>query len=106
MPTFLEGMGRLLKAVFGLLAVSVTVLVIGAGLLYYHFTKDLPKVTNIGDYKPPVVSEVFADDGSQNPPKIGEFWQECRFLLPYDKIPRRVIDAFVASEDERFWDHK
>ncbi len=102
MPSFLEGIGRLFKVVFGLLAVVVIVIVIGAGLLYYHFTKDLPKVTTIGDYKPPVVSEVFADDGT----KIGEFWQECRFLLPYDKIPKRAIDTFVASEDERFWDHK
>jgi len=102
MPSLLEGMGRLLKVVFGLLAITVTGIVIGAGLLYYHFTKDLPKVTNIGDYRPQVVSEVFADDGT----KIGEFWQECRFLLPYDKIPRRAVDAFVASEDERFWDHK
>src|SRR5262249_26301274 len=67
-----------------------------------HFAKDLPQLTGIDDYKPLQVSEVYADDNT----KIGEFWQECRFVLPYDKIPRRVIDAFVASEDERFWEHK
>ncbi len=102
MSSFLEGMGRLLKAVFGLLAIVIITIVVGAGFLYYHFTKDLPQITDISAYKPPVVSEVFADDGT----KIGEFWQECRFLLPYDQIPKQVINAFVASEDERFWDHK
>jgi penicillin-binding protein 1A len=104
MPTsVLEGVGRLFKVAFGLLAIAVGLIVVGTGVLYYHFAKDLPRLGDIGDYKPLVVSEVYAGDGKT---KIGEFWQECRFLLPYEKIPRRVIDAFVASEDERFWDHK
>ncbi|HSA59019.1 MAG TPA: PBP1A family penicillin-binding protein [bacterium] len=102
MSTVLEGVGRLFKVAFGLLAIAVGVFVVGTSVLYYHFAKDLPKLGGIADYKPLLVSEVFADDNS----KIGEFWQECRYLLPYEKIPRRVIDAFVASEDERFWDHK
>lgn len=102
MSSFFEGLGRLFKVTFGLLAILVGSLVVGTGIFYYHFAKDLPKLGGIADYKPPLVSEVFADDDT----KIGEFWQECRFLLPYEKIPRRVIDAFVASEDERFWDHK
>lgn len=102
MPTVLEGIGRLFKVLFGLLAVLVIAILIAASLLYYHFTKDLPRITGISDYKPAVVSEVFADDGF----KIGEYWQECRYLLPYDQIPKKMIDAFVAIEDERFWDHK
>ncbi len=102
MPTFFEGIGRLLKVVFGLLGMVTLTIVIGASFLYYHFTRNLPKIGNITDYRPPVVSEVYANDGT----KIGEFWQECRYLLPYAQIPRRIIDAFVASEDERFWEHK
>lgn len=102
MPSFLEGVGRLFKVIFGTLAVLVVCILVTAGGLYYHFTRDLPKVSRIEDYHPPVVSEVFDDDNK----KIGEFWQECRYLMPYDRIPRRVIDAFVASEDERFWEHK
>ncbi|HEX5037029.1 MAG TPA: PBP1A family penicillin-binding protein [bacterium] len=102
MSRILEGVGRLFKVVFGFLAVVVLTAVLAVGALYYHFAKDLPKLTGIDDYKPLQVSEVFADDNT----KIGEFWQECRYVLPYDKIPRRVVDAFVASEDERFWEHK
>lgn len=90
------------KVIFGMLAILVAAVLITAGALYYHFTRDLPKLSNLKNYNPLVVSEVFADDGT----KVGEFWQECRFLLPYDRIPKRVINAFVASEDERFWDHK
>lgn len=102
MLSLFEGIGRLIKIILGMVTVLVVVVVIAAGIFYYHFAKDLPEVSNIAEYKPPVVSEVFADNGT----KIGEFWQECRFLLPYDQIPEKVIEAFVASEDERFWDHK
>ena len=102
MLSVLEGVGRLFKVAFGLLAIAVGAIVVGTSVLYYHFAKDLPKMGNIADYKPLIVSEVYSDDDT----KIGEFWKECRFVLPYEKIPRRVIDAFVASEDERYWEHK
>ncbi len=102
MPSFFEGVGRLLKVVFGLMATLVLAVLLVAGVLYYHFSKDLPKIDHISEYNPPVVSEVFADDGT----KIGEFWQECRFLIPYEQIPKILINAFIASEDERFLEHK
>lgn len=102
MSSFFDGVGRLFKIVFGLLTVLILAVVLVSGVLYYHFSKDLPKITRISEYNPPLVSEVFADDGT----KIGEFWQECRFLIPYEKIPKILIHAFIASEDERFWEHK
>ena len=102
MSQVFDGIGRLLKVVFGLLALLVLAVSILASLVYYKFAKDLPKIYSVSDYHPPVISEVFADDGT----KIGEFWQECRILVPYDQIPKRVIESFVSSEDVRFWDHK
>ncbi len=102
MPTASASLNRLIKVVFGGLAVFMIVLVTGTSLLYHHFAKDLPKFDSIDNYHPALVSEVFADDGTQ----IGQFWQECRYLVAYEEIPRRVINAFVASEDERFWEHK
>ncbi len=102
MSTLLDGVGRLLKVVFGMLAILVLLVAIAGGAIYYHFARDLPKIGRLSEYQPPVVSEVFADDGT----KIGEYWQECRFVVPYEDIPKKLINAFVASEDERFWDHE
>jgi penicillin-binding protein 1A len=102
LPSFFEGVGRLFKVIFGMLAVLVLLVVIATSALYFHFARNLPDLSNIQNYRPPVVSEVTASDGT----KIGEFWKECRTLVPYEKIPKTVIGAFVASEDERFWDHK
>ncbi|MCB1215092.1 MAG: PBP1A family penicillin-binding protein, partial [Deltaproteobacteria bacterium] len=33
------------------------------------------------------------------------FWKEARLITPIDKIPKKLIQAFVASEDDRFFDH-
>jgi len=38
--------------------------------------------------------------------KIGEFWIQCRKFLPYDEIPKQVFNAFIDSEDSRFFEHK
>ena len=98
----LGGSLRLVKFVFSIVA-GIIIFSTAAFLgIYFFFARDLPDIRTIEDYKPPVISEVFADDGE----KVGEFWTECRIFLPYEKIPKRVIQAFVDSEDERFWEHK
>ncbi len=70
--------------------------------IYIYFAQGLPEIHTIMDYKPPVISEVFAKDGT----RIGEFWEECRIFVPYDKIPKLVAGAFVDAEDARFFSHK
>lgn len=80
----------------------VSLLVIGVVSLYYYFSKDLPKLDSLKDYNPPVVSEVFSADGT----KIGEFWIEKRYLLSVEEFPSTVIQATIASEDDRFYEHK
>lgn len=69
--------------------------------VFWHFSKDLPKIDSLKDYSPPVVSEVFANDGT----KIGEFWIERRIVLKPEDIPKLIEQAIIASEDDRFFDH-
>ncbi|MBI2335981.1 MAG: transglycosylase domain-containing protein [Deltaproteobacteria bacterium] len=70
-------------------------------IVYFNAAKDLPKLDNMEDYRPPIMAEVYADNGQ----KVGEFWEQARILTPIDKIPKKLIEAFVASEDDRFFDH-
>lgn len=100
-PSFFR---RILK-LFKWLAISAVVLVVltaatGVGF-YFYVSKDLPKLDKIEDYRPPVMAEVYDDQGV----KIGEFWTEARILTPIDKIPKKLIQGFVASEDDRFFEH-
>lgn len=96
-----SGLG-FVKFILGFLFISSGLLFFIMVGTYLYFASDLPNIENIRDYKPPVTSEVFADDGT----RIGEFWTECRIFLPYDKIPQRVKQTFVDSEDSRFFEHK
>lgn len=93
---------RFIKFVVSFTATVLLVGTIGAGAIYFYFAHDLPNIQSFADYKPPVVSEVFSDDGT----KMGEFWIECRFLANINEIPKVVIQAFLAAEDARFFEHK
>jgi penicillin-binding protein 1A len=72
-----------------------------AGYVYYYFIRDLPDFTAIKEYRPPVVTQVFARDGRL----MGEFYAERRIEVPYSRLPRHLILAFVAAEDARFFEH-
>ena len=81
----------------------IILLVIGAGTAFYFvLVFDLPRLTTLKDYQPPIVSEVYADDDVL----IGEFFLERRTVLPLSQMPRLLIKAFVAAEDARFFEHR
>lgn len=62
----------------------------------------LPKLITLKDYEPLLVSQVYDRKGK----KIGEFFRERRTLVPYNKIPKNLVNAFLAAEDDQFFEHK
>ena len=99
---FVSGSLRLIKWLLGLVAAIIIIATLGFLTIYYYYARDLPDIQTLEDYTPPVISEVFSDDGT----KIAEFWTECRIFTPYDKIPRQVVQAFIDAEDARFFEHR
>lgn len=82
------------------LAVSLVFsLFVGWG--YFYFTRDLPRLTRIEDYKPPAVTKVYASDGSL----IAEFLSERRYPVKLHEVPEKVRQAFLAAEDAAFYSH-
>ncbi|HVE87413.1 MAG TPA: transglycosylase domain-containing protein [Myxococcales bacterium] len=69
--------------------------------IYYRYSEGLPEIPRVDQYWPPIVSEVYTNDGVLT----GEFFNERRKVLPYDQIPKRLVQAFIASEDDGFFDH-
>ena len=75
---------------------------VGAGwFIYTSYIKDLPDFTEIKEYRPPVVNRIYARDGRL----MGEFYAERRIEVPYSRLPRHLVLAFVAAEDSRFFEH-
>ena len=86
-------------------AVLFLVALVTGGVLglaaYTHYAREVPEFDSIDDYRPPVVSRIFGRTGRT----IGELYRERREFLPYDRIPPRLVEAFIASEDARFFEH-
>lgn len=70
--------------------------------LYFHISEDLPRISTLADYRPPIISTIYSDDNR----KIAEFARERRIVVPLTQMPRMLIEAFVAAEDARFYKHK
>jgi penicillin-binding protein 1A len=68
---------------------------------YYHFSRGLPDIPTLERYRPPIITSMISADGQL----AGEFFNERRKVVPYDRIPKRLIQAFIASEDQHFFEH-
>lgn len=87
-----------------LILTLVGVLVGAAGLTagYFYVESTLPRVETLADYKPPIITRVFSDDGQA----IAEFSRERRIVVPVDRLPKQLINAFIAAEDSNFFSHQ
>jgi len=75
---------------------------IGLYYTYWYYSHDLPDLTKITGYNPPLITEVYSSNGKL----IGEFATQKRKLISYEDTPKHVQDAFLAIEDKRFFQHK
>lgn len=94
-------LGRLTIALvmLGVGAVGALFAVIGLALAVAY--PNLPDVDNLIDYKPNLPMRVFSADGKL----LGEFGEERRNLVPISEIPPVMINAVLAIEDARFFEH-
>lgn len=70
-------------------------------MVFVHFREDLPSLASLADYRPKLATRVYSADGRL----IGEFGTERRILVPYERIPKRLIQAFISAEDKNFFEH-
>jgi penicillin-binding protein 1A len=88
------------KILLGVLA--LTIIVVSSFAIWISSIKSsLPKIMEIKDYQPLLVSPVF----DRNNKKIGEFFNERRTVVPYKNIPEKLVQAFLAAEDDQFFKH-
>ncbi len=91
-----------LFALFAISIVSIILLSVVGIVIYYGVTIDLPSVETLKDYRPSIASRVYDD----NDELIDEFFLEDRKIVDIKDVPKVVQQAFVASEDSRFYQHR
>ena len=67
----------------------------------WYFSIDLPDYKILKNYKPPVLSRVYSGDGQL----IAEYASQKRLFIPFDAVPKKVINAFLSAEDKNFFKH-
>lgn len=95
---------RLIRVLLGLLGLGVfggLLAVAAVAYGFWHYGQGLPEYKQLIDYEPPTATRVHAGDGRL----IAEYATENRIFVPIRSIPKRVVQAFVAAEDQNFFDH-
>jgi len=89
------------KRILILVGAACFIVLIGMIIWLASIKSSLPQILQIKDYKPLLVSPVY----DRKNKKIGEFFRERRTLVPYERIPEKTIQAFLAAEDDQFFSH-
>jgi len=61
----------------------------------------LPSLEALTDYRPKIPLRVYSAEGQL----IGEFGEERRAVVSIEEVPKSMIGAILAAEDERFYEH-
>ena len=70
------------------------------GVLWVYSNK-LPDYKFLKMYKPSVSSKLYSGGGEL----VSDFSSEKRIFVPYDSIPKIVINSFLSAEDKNFFYH-
>jgi penicillin-binding protein 1A len=101
-PPLLVRIARgVVAAVLGVAVLGGAVAAGGGYLAYQHYSSDLPDVDGLRNYKPPVMSRVYAGDARL----LAELATERRIFVPIGAIPPIVKQAFISAEDHNFYNH-
>lgn len=89
-----------LNLLIGVLAGLLTIGLVLFGL-YSMVASQLPDLDRLNDihYQSPM--QVYSKDGLL----IGEFGEKVRYPIVLKEVPKRMIEAFLSAEDDRFFDH-
>ncbi|WP_420151355.1 penicillin-binding protein 1A [Spirosoma sp.] len=84
---------------WGFLLLGLYVFTLNNNFLY--LTGEMPSVEELKNPKLNQSSEIYSQDGVM----IGKFYAENRTPIKYENIPKQLINALVATEDARFYEH-
>ncbi|WP_155624570.1 penicillin-binding protein 1A [Burkholderia vietnamiensis] len=93
-----------LKALIGLAAMCVAIVVAGGLVLGYALVvawPNMPSLDALTDYRPKVPLRIYTSDHVL----IGEFGEERRDIVHFKDVPDSLKKAILAIEDARFYDH-
>ena len=71
------------------------------GYILWNYSPELPSYEKIKNYQPNLSSRVYTSDGLL----LEKFFVQERIFVPINRIPKKLVNAFLASEDKKFYTH-
>lgn len=93
---------KFLKILFWTIIGCCLIIAASGATLWYLWSSNLPYIGSLREYNPSIITEIYSDNGQV----IGRFSNEKRIVIPLNQVPKHLIDAFVAAEDARFFEHE
>jgi len=69
--------------------------------ILWSYSNNIPDYKFLKNYKPPVSSKVYSGNGQL----VADFSKEKRIFVPYNSIPKNVVNSFLSAEDKNFFSH-
>ena len=88
-------------ALWSFAALSLILIVAGGYFFYQHIISGLPSLDQLENPRQSLASNVISADGEI----IGQYFRENRREIEIDSIPSFVVNALIATEDRKFYDH-
>ena len=100
METTSRLLNRLGKIAFWLFILGCVGVIAVIGVFSYY-SKELPSTAELKNYYPKTSTRLYDAKGGL----LAEFAEEKRVFVPIGYIPQRVKNAFIAAEDQNFYEH-
>ncbi len=88
------------KIIVAIFSISLLSFILVISILW-TYSNQLPDYQFLKNYKPPVSSKLYSGSGEL----VNDYSTEKRIFIPYNSIPKIVINAFLSAEDKNFYSH-
>jgi len=92
---------RTLIVLWSLFASGVLAIIIFFVLLSYGVLGFMPTFEDLENPKSSLATDVISEDGVT----LGKFYVENRSQVEYEDLSKHLVNALIATEDERYYDH-
>lgn len=92
------------KFLIKLIGLLIALGIIGAGfctVAVMTIYPKLPSMDELHNYHPKLPLQIFSDDNVL----LGQFGDEKRIFITFDQTPKMLVNAILAAEDSRFYEH-
>jgi penicillin-binding protein 1A len=93
---------KILLYLFLLIAAGILAFAVFFIAVFFGYTGHVPTSAQLIEIKNPQASEVYSEDGKL----LGRYYTENRSNVRFDEISPNVIQALIATEDARFYEHR